>query len=359
MVTQYQFILGFEECDKDSLPIVGGKNANLGEMVGAGLRVPPGFALTSKAFQFYMESEHLWETVLDALADIAADKITAVAEAGSYIRNAILSRPIPEVIESEVVAAYNSLCDRCGEPKLPVAVRSSATAEDLAEASFAGQQDTFLWVRGAAEVLKATLGCWASLFTDRAITYRARVGFPQDEVLISVGIQKMVNAKCAGVMFTLDPVTGNSSKITIDANWGFGESIVQGMVCPDSFTIRKNPLEIEQCTVGQKDQCVVPRECGTAVECVPSEQQDILCLNDEEIIELAKMGMRIEGHYGAPQDIEWAIDKDLPFPENAFTTQSRPVTAAGKKSFDDKLVKEDEKNDTDHIIDLMLKGFGQ
>jgi pyruvate,water dikinase len=306
-----------------------------------------------------MESEHLWETVLDALADIAADKITAVAEAGSYIRNAILSRPIPEVIESEVVAAYNSLCDRCGEPKLPVAVRSSATAEDLAEASFAGQQDTFLWVRGAAEVLKATLGCWASLFTDRAITYRARVGFPQDEVLISVGIQKMVNAKCAGVMFTLDPVTGNSSKITIDANWGFGESIVQGMVCPDSFTIRKNPLEIEQCTVGQKDQCVVPRECGTAVECVPSEQQDILCLNDEEIIELAKMGMRIEGHYGAPQDIEWAIDKDLPFPENAFTTQSRPVTAAGKKSFEDKLVKEDEKNDTDHIIDLMLKGFGQ
>ena len=359
MVTQYQFILGFEECDKGSLPLVGGKNANLGEMVGAGVRVPPGFALTSKAFQFYMESEHLWKTVLNALSDIATDKITAVAEAGSHIRNAILSRPIPEVIESEVVAAYDSLCDRCGVPELPVAVRSSATAEDLAEASFAGQQDTFLWVRGATEVLKATLGCWASLFTDRAITYRARVGFPQDEVLISVGIQKMVNAKCAGVMFTIDPVTGNSSKITIDANWGFGESIVQGMVCPDSFTVHKEPLKIEQCTVGQKDQCVVPLECGTAVECVPSEQQDILCLSNDEIIELAKMGMRIEGHYGAPQDIEWAIDKDLPFPENAFTTQSRPVTAAGKKSFDDKLAKEDDKNDTDHIIDLMLKGFGQ
>lgn len=358
MVTPHQFILWFEECDKSSLPLVGGKNANLGEMVGAGVRVPPGFALTSKAFQSYMESEHLWKTVLDALSDIAADKIATVAEAGNLIRKAILSRPIPEVIESEVVAAYDSLCDKCGVPELPVAVRSSATAEDLAEASFAGQQDTFLWVRGAAEVLKATLGCWASLFTDRAITYRARVGFPQDEVLMSVGIQKMVNAKCAGVMFTIDPVTGNSSKITIDANWGFGESIVQGMVCPDSFTVHKDPLEIEQCTVGQKDQCVVAQECGTAVECVPSEQQDILCLSDAEIIEIAKMGIRIEEHYGTPQDIEWAIDKDLPFPENAFTTQSRPVTAAGKKSFDGKLAKEDDKNDTDHIIDLMLKGFG-
>jgi pyruvate,water dikinase len=359
MATPYQFILWFEECDKNSLPLVGGKNANLGEMVCAGMRVPPGFALTSKAFQLYMESEHIWKTVLEALSDIAADNITAVAEAGSLIRQAILSRPIPKVIESEVVTAYDSLCDKCGVPELPVAVRSSATAEDLAEASFAGQQDTFLWVRGGKEVLKATLGCWASLFTDRAITYRARVGFPQDEVLISVGIQKMVNSKCAGVMFTLDPVTGNRSKITIDANWGFGESIVQGMVCPDSFTVLKEPLEIEQCIVGQKDQCVVAQECGTAVECVPSDQQDILCLTDAEVIELAKMGIRIEAHYGAPQDIEWAIDKNLPFPENAFTTQSRPITASGKKNFDGKLVKEIEKNDTDHIIDLMLKGFGQ
>jgi pyruvate,water dikinase len=359
MVTPYQFILSFEECNKKSLPLVGGKNANLGEMVCAGVRVPPGFALTSKAFQLYMESQHLWKTVLDALSDTATDNITAVAEAGSLIRQAILSRPIPEVIENEVVAAYDSLCDKWGVSELPVAVRSSATAEDLAEASFAGQQDTFLWIRGAEEVLKATLGCWASLYTDRAITYRARVGFPQDEVLISVGIQKMVNSKCAGVMFTIDPVTGNRSKITIDANWGFGESIVQGMVCPDSFTVLKDPLEIEQCTVGQKDQCVVAQECGTAVECVPSEQQDILCLTDAEVIEIAKMGIQIEAHYGAPQDIEWAIDKDLPFPENAFTTQSRPVTAAGKKNFEGKLAKEVEKNDTDHIIDLMLKGFGQ
>jgi pyruvate,water dikinase len=357
MPAPYQFILWFEECDKNSLPLVGGKNANLGEMVCAGVRVPPGFALTSRAFQLYMESESLWDTVSKALSDRAADNIAAVAEAGSLIRQAIHSRPIPEEIESEVVAAYASLCDRCGVSELPVAVRSSATAEDLAEASFAGQQDSFLWVRGAAEVLKATLDCWASLFPHRAITYRSRVGFPQDKVLMSVGIQKMVNSKCAGVMFTIDPVTGNRSKITIDANWGFGESIVQGMVCPDNFTVLKDSLEIERCTVGQKDQRVVAKECGTAVECVPAEQQEILCLTDAEVIELAKMGMRIEAHYGAPQDIEWAIDRDLPFPENAFTTQSRPVTAAGKKSFEGKLAKETEKNDTDHIIDLLCKGF--
>jgi len=332
MAAPYQFILWFEECDKNALPLVGGKNANLGEMVCAGVRVPPGFALTSKAFQLYMESEHLWETVVDKLSDIAADDIAEVAEAGSLIRQKICSRPMPEVIQSEVVAAYNSLCDQCGISDLPVAVRSSATAEDLSEASFAGQQDTFLWMRGVPAVVRATLDCWASLFTDRAIVYRARVGFPQDEVLISVGIQKMVNAKCAGVMFTIDPVTGNRSRITIDANWGFGESIVQGMVCPDSFTVLKDPLEIERCNLGQKDQCVVAQECGTAVVCVPLEQQNNLCLTEAEVIELARMGIQIEAHYGTPQDIEWAIDKDLPFPQNAFATQARPVTAAGQKT---------------------------
>jgi pyruvate,water dikinase len=358
MENPYQFILWFEECNKNSLPLVGGKNANLGEMVGAGLRVPPGFALTSQAYQLYMDTEGLWDMVLDALSQRTSDGLKATSQAGSIIRQKILSTPIPAEIEEKLVTAYGLLCDRCDAPNLPVAVRSSATAEDLAEASFAGQQDSFLWVRGTPAVVKATLICWASLFTDRAIIYRNKMGFPQDRGLISVGIQKMVNAKCAGVMFTLDPVTGNNSKITIDANWGFGESIVQGMVCPDSFTVHKNSLEIEKRIIGQKDQCVVAKDCGTEVECVPIEQQEVPCLTEEELIEIAKMGLRIEKHYGSPQDIEWAIDKDLPFPKNTFTTQSRPVTAAGKKSFDRKLEKEDKKSETDHIIDLMLKGFG-
>lgn len=359
MASQFQYILWFEECNRSALPLVGGKNANLGEMVNAGIRVPPGFAVTSRAFQYYMDEAALWAQVRETLSDISPDDIKAVSEAGSSIRMAILSAPIPDEIQEEIISAYASLCDRCRVEDLPVAVRSSATAEDLEDASFAGQQDTYLWIWGNDELVKATHQCWASLFTDRAITYRMRAGFPQDGVLISVGIQKMVNSRSAGVMFTLDPVTGDRSRITIDANWGFGESIVQGMVSPDSFVVGKKSLSIKQSIIGQKDQMFVPNGCGTIVEKVPSDQQVIPCISVSEMIEIAKMGLRIEDHYGAPQDIEWAIDRDLPFPENVFSTQARPVTAAGKKDFGKKVMKEEGKSDTDHIIDLMLKGFSK
>ena len=359
MASHFKYILWFEECSKSALPLVGGKNANLGEMVNAGIRVPPGFAVTSKAFQQYMDEAMLWNRVRDTLSDVSADDIKAVSKAGTSIRQAILSTPIPDEMQEEIITAYASLCDKCDMTDLPVAVRSSATAEDLEDASFAGQQDTYLWIWGNDEVAKATHECWASLFTDRAIIYRMRVGFPQDGVLISVGIQKMVNSRSAGVMFTIDPVTGDRSKITIDASWGFGESIVQGMVSPDNFIINKNSLSIKQSIIGQKDKKFVAKGCGTIVEPVPSEQQAIPCISVAEVTEIAKMGMRIEKHYGSPQDIEWAIDKDLPFPENIFSTQSRPVTAAGKSDFGGEVSKEEGKGDTDHIIDLMLKGFGR
>ena len=359
MASQFKYILWFEECSKSALPLVGGKNANLGEMVNAGIRVPPGFAVNSKAFQQYMDEAMLWDQVRDVLSGVSADDIKAVSKAGSSIRESILSTPIPDKMQEEIIAAYVSLCDKCNMKDLPVAVRSSATAEDLEDASFAGQQDTYLWIWGNDEVVKATHDCWASLFTDRAIIYRMRAGFPQDGVLISVGIQKMVNSRSAGVMFTLDPVTDDRSKITIDASWGFGESIVQGLVSPDNFIINKNSLSIKQSIIGQKDKKFVANGCGTTVEPVPSEQQVIPCINVAEVIEIAKMGMRIEKHYGSPQDIEWAIDEDLPFPENTFSTQSRPVTAAGKRDFGEDVSKEEDKSETDHIIDLMLKGFSR
>ena len=359
MASQFKYILWFEECNKSALPLVGGKNANLGELVNAGIRVPPGFAVTSKAFQQYMDEAMLWDQVNGLLSGVSADDIKAVFRAGASIRESILSTPIPDEMQKEIIAAYLSLCDKCNMADLPVAVRSSATAEDLEDASFAGQQDTYLWIWGNDEVVKATHECWASLFTDRAIIYRMRAGFPQDGVLISVGIQKMVNSRSAGVMFTLDPVTDDRSKIIIDASWGFGESIVQGLVSPDNFIINKNSLSIKQSIIGQKDKKFVADGCGTIVEPVPSDQQVIPCINVAEVIEIAKMGMRIEKHYGSPQDIEWAIDEDLPFPENTFSTQSRPVTAAGKKDFGEKVLKEEDKSDTDHIIDLMLKGFSR
>ena len=358
MQSQFQHILWFDECSKNTLPLVGGKNANLGELVNAGIRVPPGFAVTSDAFAKFMEKTGLWANVKEVLNDISPSEIKRVSKAGKEIRQAILSTPIPDEICDEIMAAYELLCDECGVPNLPVAIRSSATAEDLEDASFAGQQDTYLWIWGNDEVVLATHKCWASLFTDRAIIYRMRANFPQDDVLISVGIQKMVNSKSAGVMFTIDPVTGDKSKITIEANWGFGESIVQGMVTPDSFVINKNSMAITQSIIGQKDQRFVAKDCGTIVEPVPSDQQVIFCLSVREVIEIAKTGIRIEKYYKAPQDTEWAIDADLPFPDNVFFTQSRPVTAAGKKNFNKKIMKKEGKNDIDHIIDLMVQGFG-
>jgi pyruvate,water dikinase len=352
-----QTILWFEECSRDALPLVGGKNANLGEMVGAGIRVPPGFAVSSQAFQFHMDNTGLWEMVTGSLKDVSPDDIKAISGAGHSIRQSILSTPMPEDTKEEILAAYHALCDKVGIANLPVAVRSSATAEDLDEASFAGQQDSYLWIWGEREVIGATHKCWASLFTDRAITYRMRAGFPHEKVLISVGIQKMVNSRAAGVMFTLDPVTGDKSKITIDANWGFGESIVQGIVSPDNFVVIKDTLEIKSSYIGQKTQKVVAKECGTIVEPVAQEEQTSPCVSVAEVLELARLAMRIESHYGSPQDIEWAIDKDRPFPKSVFATQSRPVTAAGKRDFGREVMKEEGKSDTDHLIDLMLKGF--
>lgn len=359
MRPEFQYMLWFEECSKDTLPLVGGKNANLGELVNAGIRVPPGFAVTCTAFAEYMEKTGLWANATALLDNISPDEIKKISSAGKEIRRAILATAIPHEICEEIIIAYQLLCNECGVVNLPVAVRSSATAEDLADASFAGQQDTYLWIRGNKEVVLATHKCWASLFTDRAIIYRMRAGFPQDEVLISVGIQKMVNSRAAGVMFTLDPVTGDTSKITIEANWGFGESIVQGMVSPDSFVINKNSMAITQSIIGQKDKRFVAKACGTIVEPVPLDQQVIPCISVKEVIKIANTGIRIEKHYKAPQDIEWAIDADLPFPENIFSTQSRPITASGKKDFGGKIMKDEGKNDIDHIIDLMIQGFGK
>lgn len=357
MGSPFRYILWFDECDRNSVSLVGGKNANLGEMLKSGIRVPPGFAITSRAFKTYMDKENLWEVVKKETEDISIDDIKAVSRAGNNIRTSIMSKNIPDDMQDEITTAYYKLCEICNVENLPVAVRSSATAEDLEDASFAGQQDTYLWIKGEEELLKATLRCWASLFTDRAITYRMKTGFPQDKVLISVGVQKMVNSRSAGVMFTIDPVTGDKSKITINANWGFGESIVQGMVSPDSFLVQKETFEIISSIIGEKTKQVVAKECGTEVESVPEEKRIIPCLSVAEVIEIAKMGKQIEEHYGAPQDIEWAIDNDLPFPENIFSTQVRPVTAAGKREFKKEILKENGKSDTDHLIDLMLKGF--
>ncbi len=328
------YIRWLSECDKNWVSDVGGKNASLGEMARAGLRVPPGFAVTTAAYRDFMEGSGLRSEVTKILDQLDHADVNAVEQTSRDIRQMMSRAPIPPAIEDAVCVSYNHLCRQCGVLNLPVAVRSSATAEDLPGASFAGQQDTTLWVRGDTRVLIRTAVCWSSLFTPRAITYRKEMGFPHDKVLISVGIQKMVNAKTAGVMFTLNPINGDRSKIVIDASWGLGESVVSGVVTPDNFMVDKVTFDIIRRTISAKTIEYEPDEETGHVQLrdVPPERQTQPCLSDDEVVNLSKLGKRIEQYYGGPQDIEWAIDRDLPSPDNIGLLQSRPETVWSQKA---------------------------
>ena len=340
-------IIWFKDCSGKDIPRVGGKNANLGEMLKMDLRVPPGFAVTTQAFDAFLDKGRVRNQIVRTLPQIQFDDIKALEKAGCQIRDLIESTPIPKKIVEEIKEAYRELANLCRVPDLPVAVRSSATSEDLKTASFTGQHESYLWIRGGEEVVRHILKCWASLFTDRAIAYRNQVGWPHDKVTISVGVQKMVKAKCAGVMFTIDPVIGDESKIVVEGNWGLGESVVKGEVSPDHFIVDKQSSEILEKTVAFKLLCYQLE--GNKVVCSPpsSEKQNQLCLSDEELVEIVRLGKISEAHYQSAQDLEWAIDIDLPFPENVFLVQTRPVTSSGKP----------KRSDADVIIDMMSSLF--
>src|SRR5512142_1450072 len=251
------YVLGFEEVGKASLPMVGGKNASLGEMLKAGIRVPPGFAITTDSYLELVTSAGIADEIQSILAKVNPDDVTSLDDACARIQALILSAKMPESIAHAIDENYCELCSTCCADDLPVAVRSSATAEDLPNASFAGQQDTYLWVKGVDAVMQMAQKCWASLFTARAIGYRVKMNFPHDKVLISVGVQKMVNSRTSGVMFTLDPLNGDRSKVVVEGSWGFGEAVVSGSVTPDKFVVDKVCYEVNERTVSAK-----------AVECV-------------------------------------------------------------------------------------------
>jgi len=318
----------FEDCRKDSVALVGGKCSSLGELINAGVRVPPGFALTTEGFRRFMADAGIVREVRALLAGIDMKDLDALEAASERIRATIEAHDFSEQMEDEIAECYRKLSLRCGLPAAPVAVRSSATAEDLADASFAGQQDTYLWVRGIDEVLHHMRRCISSLYTGRAIDYRAKHHFDDEQLAISVGVQKMANAYTAGVMFTIHPANGDRSVIVIDSNFGFGESVVSGEVTPDHFVVNKITLDIIDRTISQKLVCVtVDRKTQTSCTTdVPLERQRVQSLIDDEITELAWMGKQIEKHYGRPMDIEWAVDKDLPAGGNIFILQARPET---------------------------------
>jgi pyruvate,water dikinase len=266
--------------------------------------------------------------IFGLLADLAPDDIDALHQVAEKVRDMIKTAVIPQDVRKKILDGYSLLCAECEADALPVAVRSSATAEDLPTASFAGQQDTYLWITGTDRVIESVRKCWASLYTARAISYRVKNDFPHEKVLISVGVQKMVNSKAAGVMFTLNPTDGDISKVVIEGSWGLGETVVSGSVNPDKFVVDKVMGEINERTISTKHiECVFDVEKGETVDAdVDEDMQCTCCLEDPEINALVKTAKIIEAHYGRAMDIEWAIDKDFSFPENIFIVQARPET---------------------------------
>ena len=326
------YTLWFDKAGKEAIGLVGGKNASLGELIKADIPVPPGFSVTTETYLELLSGGGMKEKIEEILSRIDLQDVASLENASKVIRQLMTEASLPKRIEEEISFNYQTLAQVFDVPNLPVAVRSSATAEDLPGASFAGQQDTYLWVQGSDEVLEKIKLCMSSLFTPRAISYRIKMGFPHEKVLISVGVQKIVDARAAGVMFTLNPLNGDPSKVVIEGNWGLGETVVSGQVNPDKFVVDKVTKEIES-TISQKwTECIFDPEKGMVCHLdIPHERQEIQCIEDQEVLELARYARRIEEYYGCPQDIEWAIDKDKPFPLNIFLVQSRPETVCSQQ----------------------------
>lgn len=311
----------FKNIDREDLSSVGGKGTNLGEMVQAGLPVPPGFIVTVNAYLHLLTIGRLREKIASTLAFLDVHDPTSLDDCARKIKKEILATPVSKEIVDEIKKAYR----RLGRNPL-VAVRSSATAEDLPTASFAGQQKTFLNVKGPKELIEAVRGCWASLFESRAIFYREEKGFNHFQVKIAVIVQEMVQSDVSGVMFTLDPVTNDKNKIVIEAIYGLGEMIVGGQVTPDHYVVdKKNLVIIKKDIQKQKTQLIKVGQENKEVK-VSLAWQKRQKLDDELIIDLAKLGFQIEKHYFFPQDIEWAVKKG-----KVFILQTRPVTTIRKK----------------------------
>ncbi|MBB2891944.1 PEP/pyruvate-binding domain-containing protein [Flexivirga oryzae] len=328
------YIVFFDSGHEPTLELLGGKCASLVSMTAAGMPVPPGFAVTTAAFDHFVDGTGLRADIKAKLAEIDADDVECVDRVSASVREAIEARDVPEDMHGVLHEAYDELMSRF-EDQVPVAVRSSATAEDLPDASFAGQQDTYLWLSGYEAVHEHLRRCWASLYTSRAITYRLKNNIPEDDLSMAVAIQKMVNAKAAGVAMTLDPANGDRSKIVVDASWGVGEMVVSGQVTPDNVLLDKVMLTVVREKIGDKHAELVPDPASgelAEIEVAP-ERRSVRCLTDEELVAVATMAKRAEKHYGCPQDIEFAFDRDLPDGANLLLLQSRPETvhsSAGK-----------------------------
>ncbi|WBW49673.1 phosphoenolpyruvate synthase [Peptoniphilus equinus] len=330
----YNYILWFEEIGKNDIPRVGGKGANLGELTAFGLPVPPGFCVTAGAYDEFIDYSELDEIVKMLVNGLDVDNADELQSVSQDIRDKINSSPIKPEIEAEIIRAYREFADSIGVDNPEVAVRSSATAEDLPDASFAGQQDTYLHIRGEEELIKHIRSCWASLWTSRAIYYREKQDFDHFDVSLSVVVQKMVNSEKSGVMFTANPINNSEDEMMINASWGLGEAVVSGMVTPDEYVIDKKTKAVIEKNLASKKTMVVKVEGGvgteekSVAEVLGPDAVDGECLSADELNTLIERGLKVESLYGSVQDTEWGFDRDT---KEFYFLQSRPITTLEKK----------------------------
>jgi pyruvate,water dikinase len=317
----------FSDIGRGDVAHVGGKGASLGELLRAGIAVPPGFVVATQVFESVLEALERESPLRAAVESLNADDLEAITAFSKVARARVEQVALPASVVEDISSAHAKLCDTQTVPA--VAVRSSATTEDASDASFAGQQDTYLWVNSGTETLRRVCSCWASLYSVESICYRRKRGIPEAGVAMAVVVQAMVNARTAGVMFTRSPTTGDRSVITIEGAWGLGSAVVGGEVTPDRWVIGKITGEVSVREVSDKTIKHVPLATG-GVEAVPVEEalRQVTCMSDAELQSLRAIGRQVERHYGRAQDIEWAVD---PHSGHIVLLQSRPETVWSTK----------------------------
>ncbi len=349
------YIKWFNEINKNDIPVVGGKGANLGELTQNSVNVPPGFCVTSSAYVDFIKMSNLEDKIKEIIDNLNIEDSSELQIKSSNIRKIIVDCEIPEKIKNDIENAYEEFSQKIDIENPSVAIRSSATAEDLPEASFAGQQDTYLEIRGIEDVVNYSKKCWASLWTARAIYYRENQNFNHFDVSLSVVVQKMVNSEKSGVIFTANPVNNDTSELMINASWGLGEAIVSGTVTPDEYILDKSSLSIKQKHISDKDIMIVKKDYGVGT--VEVKVNNYLgfnkvkeqCLTDKEINELGKAGIAIENLYKSYQDIEWAFDKDT---SSLYILQARPITTLKEEK------KEIMNESSSAELKVVVKGLG-
>ncbi len=327
MNTATVFVSWFKDIGLQDRPTVGGKGGSLGELLSAGIDVPPGFVVRTEAFNAFVDELEKDQPIRSLISNLAADDLEMITEVTGGIRERIEKTDFPAWLDASIDRAYHQLCgDHAG---MPVAVRSSATTEDADDASFAGLQDTFLWVL-TSDSLKASIrSCWASLYSVESVSYRLKQQFPEAGVAMGVVIQQMVDARSAGVMFTRSPISGDRSVVAIEGAWGLGSSVVSGEVTPDRWVVSKLTGEITARDISDKHIEQAPSPNGGIVDVeLPAERRVQPCLTDSELLNLKDIARRTEKHYGKPQDIEWAIEKQT---GKFYLLQSRPETVWAAK----------------------------